>query len=194
MLEHLPEAGASLPTPKAREVFFTKQVTQDTISELSQKILEINRNDAYLTKLYALHGVDYIPRPIRLYIDSYGGSVYQCFGLLGIMENSKTPIDTIVIGVAMSAGFMIAIHGHKRFAYKHATLMYHQLSSMSWGKMADLEQDLEESKRLHKKMLEQTIKHTHITLRTLEDNYERKVDWYMPAEEALANGCIDEII
>ncbi len=184
----------TLPLPKARDLFFTKQVTQDTISDITQKILEVNRSDMELERLYDYHGIGYTPAPIRLHIDSYGGSVYQCLGLIGIMDASITPIHTIVTGVAMSAGFMIAIHGSKRYAYKHATFMYHQLSSMAWGTLADMKDSVEESERLHKKLIELVIKKTKIPLKTLEENYERKKDWFMPVDEALSLGCIDALI
>jgi ATP-dependent Clp protease protease subunit len=85
-----------------------------------------------------------ISSPIVIYIDSYGGSVYQCLGLISVMMNSKTKIHTI-FGVAMSAGFMILISGHKRFSYKHSTLL-HQASSFSSGELKKIEEDVEEMK------------------------------------------------
>lgn len=184
----------TLPVPKSRELYFQKQVTQDNIGTLTKEILEINKHDRYLEKLYDFYDLNYTPAPINLYIDSYGGSVYQCLGLLGIIEDSKTEIHTFVTGVAMSAGFMIAVHGHKRFAYQHATFMYHQLSSAVWGKIADMVEDMEETKRLHFKLQELTLKKTKIPMKALEENYERKRDWYMTVEEAKAMGCLDEII
>lgn len=108
-------AAASIPLPKERNLYFTSQVDQASIAAISKSILEINANDEILRKQYAIYGIEYNPKPIKIYIDSYGGYVYQCFGLLSIMETSKTPIHTIVTGAAMSCGFMMAIHGHKRF-------------------------------------------------------------------------------
>ncbi len=194
MFEPLAPDSVTLPIPKPRELYFTKQVNQDTIAELSKNILEINKNDRYLQKIFQFYGIEYKPAPIKLYVDSYGGSVYQCLGLVGIMDESLTPIHTIVSGVAMSAGFIIAIHGHKRLAYKHATLMYHQLSSAAWGKLADMQADVEEATRLQTILEELTLKKTKISHKVLQDNFEKKKDWYMPAAEALKNGCIDEII
>jgi ATP-dependent protease ClpP protease subunit len=46
----------------------------------------------------------------------------------------------------MSAGFMILISGHKRFSYKHSTLLYHQASSFSSGELKKIEEDVEEMK------------------------------------------------
>ena len=186
--------GETLPLPKARNLYFTSQVNQESIAAVSKAILEINASDRFLAKQYAVYDQEYIPKPIKLYIDSYGGYVYQCFGLLGIMDNSKTPIHTIVTGAAMSCGFMMAIHGHKRFAYKHATLMYHQVSSHAWGKLKDMEEDIQETTRLQEMIENMTVRRTKLSPAKLKDCFDRKRDWFMAADEALKNGCIDAII
>lgn len=190
---HVAPAGV-LPLPKERNLFFTKQFDQSSIADLTQSILEINRNDEYLRKLYAVYGLSYNAMPIKIYIDSYGGYVYQCFGLLSVMDNSKTPIHTIVTGAAMSCGFMMAIHGHKRFAMRNATLMYHQVSSGAWGKLKEMEEDIAETQRLQKRIMEMTVKRTKISLAKLEENFERKKDWFMDADEAMLHGVIDEVL
>ena len=135
-------SGISLPTPKVRNLFFSEQVTQETILTLSKEILEINENDSLLEKLYAIHDLNYKAKPIKILIDSYGGSVYQCRGLLSIMDCSITPIHTIVTGCAMSCGFMILINGHKRFAYEQSTALYHQVSSGACGTLKDLQDNV----------------------------------------------------
>lgn len=187
-------AAIQLPLPKERNLYLAKQVDQASMNEISKAIIDINQDDEYLAKLLELHGMSYIPKPINLYIDSYGGYVYQCFGLLGIMEKSQVPVHTIVTGTAMSCGFVIAIAGHKKFAYDKATLMYHQVSSGSWGKLKDQEEDLEETKRLQKMLEAHTLSKTKLTKKQLKENYDGKKDWFMTSKEALKYGVIDEII
>ncbi len=186
--------GGGLPLPKERNLYFTSQVDQTSIAALSRSIIEINANDILLKKQYAVYGIEYKPTPIKIYIDSYGGYVYQCFGLLSIMEQSVTPIHTIVTGAAMSCGFMMAISGHRRFAYRNSTLMYHQVSSWTGGKLKDMMEDMDETKRLQDVIEAITLKKTNISLTTLKDIFSRKVDWFMDADQALKNGCIDAII
>jgi len=190
----LSSGSIDLPKPRHRNIFFTKQVDQETIAPVLTAILDIEQHDEYLKKLYEIHNLVYTPAPIQIYIDSYGGSVYQCFGLLSVMEKSKTPIHTIVTGTAMSCGFMIAIHGHKRFCYENSTMMYHQVSSHAWGKLKDMEDDLKEAQRLQKRIMEMTVKKTKISLTKLEENLKVKEDWFMTAKEALDLGVVDEII
>lgn len=183
-----------LPIAKDRNLYLAKQVDQASINEISKAIIDINQDDEYLGKLAELHGMTYTPKPIKLYIDSYGGYVYQCLGLLGIMDKSVVPVHTIVTGAAMSCGFMIAIGGQKRFAYDTATHMYHQVSSVMWGKLKDMEEDLEETKRLQSIIEEHTLAHTKMTREMLDENYKGKKDWFITAKQALKLGIIDEII
>lgn len=184
----------SLETPKPRDLFFTKQVNQESIAELTKAIIEINEHDEYLIKLYAIHSISYEPEPIKIYIDSYGGYVYQCFGLLSVMDRSKTPIHTVVTGCAMSCGFMILISGHERYGHELSTPLYHQVSSGSIGKVKDMEEDLVETKRLQDLLEKITLKRTRITKTKLKEVYKDKFDWHMDAKEALKYGVIDEIL
>ena len=187
-------AIANLELPKDRNIFFTNQVDQASIGDVTQRIIEINEDDKRLKKLYDVYDIEYTPKPIKIWIDSYGGSVYQCFGLLSVMEKSKTPIHTIVTGCAMSCGFMMLISGHKRFAHKLSTPLYHQVSSGGWGKLKDLEEDIEETRRLQKIIEKITLEKTKISKERLKDVFERKIDWFMDSDEALRLGVVDDII
>lgn len=184
----------TLPNPKKRKLFFGKQVDQETIEELSKEIILINENDEQLKKIYSIYDLEYKPKPIEIYIDSYGGLVYQVFGLLSIMEKSKTEIHTIVTGAAMSCGFMMLIYGHKRFGYELSTPLYHQVSGGIIGKVEDIEQKAIESKRLQNKFEELTMRKTKISKEKLDQIRKEKIDWYMTAEEAKKLGVIDKII
>lgn len=184
----------NIPIPIDRILMFSEQVNQTTIKTLTEKILEINNSDKLLKKLYKAHNLKYKPKPIKIFIDSYGGDCYQCFGLLGVMEKSKTPIHTIVSGCAMSCGFLIAIAGHRRFAYTQSTFLYHQISNVNVGKIKELEEGMIESRRVQKMIEEHTLKYTKISKKRLQQSYKEKEDWFIPADECLKLGVIDEII
>jgi len=185
---------AELDRPLPRNLFLAQQVDQDSMNAMSKAILDIREHDDYLKKLYKLHDLEYTPKPIKLHIDSYGGAVYQCFGLLSIMKDKGTPVNTIVTGCAMSCGFMIAIHGAHRKIHKHGTMMYHQVSFGAEGKVADVEEEVFEAKRLQKKIEDMTLEMTKITKDKLEKVYKAKHDWYLDAKDALKWGCVDEIV
>ena len=66
---------ASLPLPKDRFLYLPEQVNQESMNKLTKSIVDINADDAHLKKLYAVHGLDYTPQPIKIYIDSYGNVI-----------------------------------------------------------------------------------------------------------------------
>lgn len=183
-----------IPAPKPRALYLAAQVDQASIAMISTAILDINSNDEYITKMAEIHGMTYNPKPITLYIDSYGGYVYQCMGLLSVMKNSKVPVHTVVTGCAMSCGFMIAITGHERYAYEKSTFMYHQASSGTFGKLKEMEEDIAETRRLQKMIEDHAVANTGLTRKQLRDNYDAKHDWFMNAKEALKYKVIDAII
>jgi len=184
----------NIPAPKPRALYLSTQVDQASMGMISTAILDINQNDEYIAKMAEIHGMVYNPKPITIYIDSYGGYVYQCFGLLSVMKNSTVPIHTVVTGCAMSCGFMIAITGHERYAYEKATFMYHQVSGGTHGKIKEVEEDLIEAKRLQKMIEDHAIANTALTRKQLKENYDAKHDWFMNTKDALKYKVIDAII
>ena len=183
-----------IPGPLDRNLYLAKQVDQTSINEITKQIIDINDSDVEIMQIAKIYGFDYQPNPIKLYVDSYGGEVYQCVGLLGIMEKSKIPIHTIVTGCAMSCGFLISIAGHERYGFPGSTFLYHSVSSGSWGTTKQLEEDIIETKRLQKIIEKHTLKNTDITKDELRDIYEKKIDWFIDSKQAKKLGVIDEII
>lgn len=184
----------TLPVPKDRVLYFQSGVDSDTIGKLTQDIIAINNSDEFLQRIYGAYNLQYSPDPIRIYIDSFGGSVYAILGLVSVINNSKIPIHTISTGVAMSAGFLMLCVGHRRFAHQHSTLMYHQLGSWTAGKLEDLKDDIREYKRLDAKMKDIILSKTKLTKKKLKEFDAMKKDWFITPEEALQWGIIDEII
>jgi ATP-dependent Clp protease protease subunit len=161
-------------------LYLTDQEEDNTISVI-KSILEINEDNKTSS-------------PIKLYINSYGGDVYEFFGLIDVIIASKTPVYTYTLGAAMSCALLVALAGHKRFAYKHSTFMYHQISLGEWDVAKNLEEDLIETKRLHKLIEEMVLDKTTITKEQIEDVHNHKRDWYISPEEALKYKIIDQII
>ena len=181
--------------PTARKIFLSQQFTQETAKLVISTILDINdKDDLIENELKTTYGATYERKPILIYIDSYGGTCYQAFGIISVVEASKTPVHTIVTGCAMSCGFLLLISGHKRFAYQHSTVLYHQVSSGAIGTLKELEDNVEEAKRLNKKLQKLTLDKTSITKSRLKEVNDKKIDWYMDAQEALKLKIVDEII
>ena len=137
-----------------------------------------------------------IPReerePIKFFIDSPGGELVAAFTLINAIELSKTPVWTINIGAAYSAGFFIFIAGHKRVSYPLASFLFHEGST--GGGFYDAHKFRNQADFYNKQLQqlkEHTLKYTNIS----EKEYQTimKDDYWLTAEEAIEKGVADEI-
>lgn len=173
-----------------RTIYFADDVCSNTIGKACAEILKIIKEDDEKD----ISQKNYKRKPINLFIQSEGGSVYAAWSLIDIIENSKTPINTYCTGYAMSAGLKIFLASHKRYCTRHATFMYHQMYSYRQGKYQDLVEDWEQLDYLNKQNEEYVLERTKITKERLEEVKQKKIDWYIHPEEALELGIVDEII
>lgn len=105
--------------------------------------------------------LDKNPPFIPVIIDSYGGEVYCLLELISLFQSSPVPIATICNGKAMSCGAMLFMFGHDnlRFMSEHATLMIHEVSSISFGKVEEIKADAKEVDRLNDLIFKLAARH-----------------------------------
>lgn len=176
--------------------------TDKRIFYLSDNVDNSSMGDICFNLLYLLQQDDkneeeqknFKREPIKIYINSRGGDVYDMWGLIDVILNSKTPIYTYCTGYAMSAGFKVFLAGHKRFAFRHATFLYHQMYCLRFGKYQDLVEDRDEMDFLQNEIEIYVTERTKINAKKLKGIRTTKKDWYIHSEEALSLGIIDEII
>ena len=175
----------------SRNLVLSSDITASSVADIIESILDINTLDDELVEDLQ----DYEREPIKLVVNSFGGSVYDGFALIGVMENSKTPIHTYCYGSAMSMALLILVSGHKRFGHRLSTFMYHEcLDNPPYDKLTTLKENLEETKRIMKVYDDQLLLKTKLKRKQLDDTKKIKLDWYMSPEEALSYKIIDQII
>jgi ATP-dependent Clp endopeptidase proteolytic subunit ClpP len=134
------------------------------------------------------------PVPIRLHINSYGGSAFA--GLAGMDEiaavSKDVPIYTIVDGCCASAGTFLSIVGTKRYINKHAYMLIRQLSGVAWGKYEELKDEMLSIEKIMKMIKDLYKERTNLPEKKIEDIL--KHDIWFTAEECLHYGLVDEII
>jgi len=173
-----------------RQLILSEDVTEKSVKDIILKIREWNKKDEEEDSKLKKY-----ERPIiELLINTDGGDLYSCNALIGAITSSKTPVHTICIGHAMSAGFEILISGHKRFAHQMDWLMYHQLSHGVKNTLKQMEWVVEEDKRIQKVAEDFIVSRTKITKQQLKEYNDKNKDWLMDSKEALKLGVIDEII
>jgi len=133
-------------------------------------------------------------KDIFLYINSPGGSVYDALAIYDTIKFITNDVQTVGIGVQASAAAFLLSSGTKgkRFLLPHATVMIHQPSSGTRGKVTDQEIDLKESLRVKRLLEEIMAKNTGKKLEQIHEDMER--DKWLTAEEAKKYGLVDDII
>jgi ATP-dependent Clp protease protease subunit len=174
----------------SRNIVLSSDITASSVADIIESILDINTlDDEFEEDLQ-----DYEREPIRLVVNSFGGSVYDGFALIAAIEHSKTPIHGYCYGSAMSMGFIIYIATHVRFSHKTSTLMYHEISDMFWGNITGAKQNLKECERLQKVYDDYVLSRTKIPVAKMDEYKARKEDWYMSAQEAAKYKIVHKII
>lgn len=173
-----------------RILYIQDKIDNNTISKICYNLLILLEQDQEKENKEK----NFKRKPIKLYINSRGGDIYDMWSLIDIILNSKTPIYTYCTSYALSAGFVLFLAGHKRFATKHATFMYHQLFCKRQEKYQDLVEDRVQMDYLQKTIEEYVIKRTKLAQADIDDIREKKKDFYIHPEEALNYGIVDEII
>lgn len=134
---------------------------------------------------------------IPIQIDSYGGDVYALMSMVSSIKNSELPVATIIQGKAMSCGAILASLGTKghRYMDPDATIMIHDVSSLSYGKIEDLKSSVRETERLQQKVFEMMSENCGKEKNYFTDLIHSKgrADWFLEAEEAINHGLVDHV-
>jgi len=133
-------------------------------------------------------------KDIYLYINSPGGSVYDALAIFDTMQYITNDVQTVGIGMQASAAAFLLSSGAKgkRILLPNSTVMIHQPSSGTRGKVTDQEIDLKESLRVKYLLEEIMAKNTGQTKERIHEDMER--DRWMTAEEAKKYGIVDKVI
>lgn len=165
---------------KDRIIFLGSDVNEATANLIVAQLLFLQAEDA--------------KKDIYFYINSPGGSVYDALAIYDTMQYIANDVQTVGIGVQASAAAFLLSSGTKgkRFLLPNSTVMIHQPSSGTRGKVTDQEIDLRESLRVKKLLEEIMSSNTGKDLKTIHEDMER--DRWMTASEAAKYGIVDKVI
>ncbi|MBT1705530.1 ClpP family protease [Chryseosolibacter indicus] len=146
-----------------------------------------------VAQLLYLNSVDQ-KKPISLYINSPGGSVYAGLAIYDTMQMIQAPVSTVAVGVSASMGTALLTSGAKgqRYALPHATIHMHPTGGGAQGYTEDVRIATREQERLQTQLFHLMGKHSGHTWKEIEDYFLR--DKYLSAPEAKSFGLIDEIL
>lgn len=189
---------------RLHNIYITGEVDETMWQTLVDKINEIKAADREIDEInvgtLSLFGIEAqaIHPPINIYLNTYGGVLHDSFAIYDeIRALTKIyEVNIICTGKVMSAGtiIMLAVPLEHRFSYSNTTFMYHTLAGVTYGKIKEMEESTEESKRLHKLMWNIYKENTAIPKDKLDEIYKSKIDWFITADQAKKYKIISKII
>lgn len=132
---------------------------------------------------------------ITIQINSPGGYFFAGFALYDVLKEAIAEghhVRTVAYGYAASMGGILLQAGVTRQMAPNAYLMIHEVSSGVIGKMSEIADEADLSKRLNNQALDILAARSTLTVAQLKNKTMRK-DWWLSADEALKFGFIDSI-
>lgn len=168
-----------------RVLVFNEDVNDSLIEKYILYILKWNREDRDIDPSKR--------RKITLILNSPGGDCMIGFGgMVNCIEQSKTPIRVIGIGLVASMAFHIYITCKERFAFRDTILLMHdgeQSAASSGGKFKDIARFFE---NMDNRTKQHVLKYTTMTEEFYNEHQDR--EFYVYADDAKNLGCVDYII
>lgn len=132
--------------------------------------------------------------PIRVFINTPGGSADDGFAIYDLIRFVKAPVYNICVGLNASAGTLILLGAPKdrRLALPSARLMIHQPSGGGRGRASDIEITADEILKLRERANELIAKETGRPLKQVEKDTDR--DFWLSAEGAKEYGLVSRIV
>jgi ATP-dependent Clp protease protease subunit len=135
-------------------------------------------------------------KDITLFINSPGGVISSGFAVYDTMQDLKSEVATVCLGLAASFGAVLLAAGAqgKRQALAHSRIMIHQplTSGRYIGPASDVKIHADEMLRMRTWLNRLLSRHTGQEVDRLSSDTDR--DYYMSAKEAAEYGIIDSVI
>ncbi len=165
---------------KERIIFLTGPIFDQVASLISAQLLFLESENPN--------------KDISFYINSPGGVVTAGLAMYDTMQYIRSPVSTVCIGMAASAGSLLLMAGEKgkRFALPNSQVMIHQPSGGAQGQATDIEIQAREILKTRARLNQLYSFHTGQPVEEIEKKMER--DTYLSAEEARTFGLVDHVV
>jgi len=171
-----------------RKILLYDEVSEDSVTEVIYYLNKIRDIDNKLNKE---------KEPIEIQINTNGGFVADGLALVSLIESMKSEgykIITTNIGKAYSMGFILAICGSERRAYRYSHYMYHDISYGAYGKHNDVVDAIECSEYFRGVIKEIILKYTAMTPEQIDEYNSTRKDRFFTPNEVLELKGVDTIV
>ena len=181
------EASEKHISVQDNKIYFYSGVNRNACVELNKKIGELEAKSLTLSNTLGI-----LPPPIKIFINSGGGSIVSGIASMDTILRCQVPIETYVDGFSASAATFLTVVGKKRYMSRNSYMLVHQLSSTFWGTYANFEDEKKNLDLIMRTIKDVYKKYTKLPMKKLNDILKHDLMW--DAKTCLEYGLIDEII
>ena len=167
-----------------RTLFLNNEINEDVIEDYVMYIIKWNKEDRDLP--------DDKRRPIKIFISSPGGNVFDANILIDVITNSKTPVWGIGLDLVASAAYIAFLACHRRCAFKNSVFLQHEGEMAIENSRSKFKQTSEFFDSQEKSTKEFILSRTNMTSDFYDSIFE--VEFWMTSEKAKELGVVEEII
>lgn len=136
--------------------------------------------------------------PMEFLISTHGGSASDMFAIYDVMRDvrQECEIHTFGLGKVMSAGVLLLAAGTKgqRKIGKHCRVMMHSVIGGNSGSIFNLENEMTEVRNTQERYINALKAETKMTIKQINNFFNRHVDIYLSAEDAVKLGIADIVV
>ena len=177
--------GSSSIYSNFNHIYFNNDITTDSCFELMKELRSVE------TKVLTLSITSKIEKqPIYLHLTTDGGLIHSAFSVIDCIKNLSVPVYTVADGIVASAGTLIFLAGEKKYMCENAYMLIHELRSGVWGKMSDIEDEVENLKKLMAHITKIYVDNTKLKKKDLSKILKKDMIWDI--NECIRTGLVDE--
>jgi len=169
------------------KIYYYAGVNRDSAVELNKKIAELESKSLSLS-----NSLEIDPPPIKILINSGGGSIVAGISSMDTILRCKVPLHTYVDGFAASSATFLSVVGTHRLMSRNSYMLIHQLTTNFWGTYSRFEDEKENLGLMMKTIKDVYKKYTKVPMKRLDEILKHDLLW--DASKCLEYGLIDEII
>ena len=163
-----------------RTIFVNSQVTDEMSKQIVAQIMLLDSKSN---------------EPIKIIVNSPGGSVSAGLGIYDAMVGVKSPISTVCVGLDASMGSIILMAAKKgnRYISENSRVLLHQplIGGVYQGQATDLQIQSRQMVKMRHKLYQIITKHTKKSKQQIEVDCQR--DFWLNAQQAIKYGVADKI-
>jgi len=181
------ESAEKYITVQDNKIYYYSGVSRNSCVELNKKIGELESKSLTLSNSLGI-----LAPPVKLFINSGGGSITAGISSMDTILRCKVPVETYVDGFCASAATFFSVVGNQRYMSRNSYMLIHQLTTNFWGKYSEFEDEKENMDLMMKTIKDIYKKYTKLPMKKLDEILKHDLMW--DANTCLKYGLIDEIV